>query len=88
MVTPSPALFTVEAVRCLVHDDEDALHDICIRWVEEAVASGVDMLTAVGVLLHDAYDFAAMMAHLAAEDTQSIDKLLDSYALEAMACHE
>ena len=79
-----PELVTIEAIRAMMTGSEDVV-EVVSGWMDVAEDNDVDEMLAVGMLLRDAYAFAAMLVHhLANRDGVKVNELLDGFALMQM----
>lgn len=79
------AVFTVEAVRATLADDERAVFDIVDSFLLQAEEEGIEFADAAGALLRDAYGFgASAIESLGRVIQRSSEDVLDAYVVHAM----
>jgi len=80
-----PEVYTVEAVRAMMGDDEDGVYEVVDRFSAMALDEGIDFSEAAGLLLRDAYAFAASAIDSVSRVINApVEDVLDAYVVHAM----
>lgn len=79
-------VFTVEAVRAALREDNEGLLEVVAGWLEEnGQSTAGETLDSAGLLLQDVYVMASsLVLTLAKGNKTQAEDILDAYAMNAM----